>query len=277
MTTTFILLYCYTIVLSCIPVCSVVLTSPSLLSRHSTQSSEEAGFNDPSLLENLQSNHVSNAKVPLPSACTDGCCLGRNWEGFGLLIVCGCIMSLLPFKVDLGDIADLCWRVCCDWKLVKRIWCFMACIIVFGAKRRILTDKLTSYQFDLKSCWRVDYCFFTGHCKHRQASNLISSFWQEEDMFICLSTVGNCTAVDSYIRVNLWIWILKNNIFYLIFAFVSRRALGHAVCWCHRTVEGAVKATCDNEMGENCDWLAVWVAQLQNSVGEAGCHIWLVQ
>lgn len=121
-------------------------------------------------------------------------------------------MSLLPFKVDLGDIADLCWRVCCDWKLVKRIWCFMACIIVFGAKRRILTDKLTSYQFDLKSCWRVDYCFFTGHCKHRQASNLIRSFWQEEDMFICLSTVGNCTAVDSYIRVNLWIWILRNNI-----------------------------------------------------------------
>lgn len=30
------------------------------LSRHSTHSSDEAGFNDPSLLENLQNNHVSN-------------------------------------------------------------------------------------------------------------------------------------------------------------------------------------------------------------------------
>uniref|UniRef100_A0A671XQI8 Phospholipid-transporting ATPase n=1 Tax=Sparus aurata TaxID=8175 RepID=A0A671XQI8_SPAAU len=42
---------------------SVVLTSPSLLSRHSTQSSEEAGFNDPSLLENLQSNHPTAAVI----------------------------------------------------------------------------------------------------------------------------------------------------------------------------------------------------------------------
>lgn len=31
-----------------------------VLSRHSTHSSDEAGFNDPSLLENLQNNHVSN-------------------------------------------------------------------------------------------------------------------------------------------------------------------------------------------------------------------------
>lgn len=38
--------------------------SLSLLSRHSTHSSEEAGFTDPSLLENLQSNHVSNVRVP---------------------------------------------------------------------------------------------------------------------------------------------------------------------------------------------------------------------
>lgn len=43
----------------------VVLTSPSFLSRHSTHSSDEAGFNDPSLLENLQSNHVSNVRVLL--------------------------------------------------------------------------------------------------------------------------------------------------------------------------------------------------------------------
>uniref|UniRef100_A0A665WJ88 Phospholipid-transporting ATPase n=1 Tax=Echeneis naucrates TaxID=173247 RepID=A0A665WJ88_ECHNA len=43
--------------------CSVVLTSLSLLSRHSTHSSEEAGFNDPSLLENLQSNHPTAAVI----------------------------------------------------------------------------------------------------------------------------------------------------------------------------------------------------------------------
>lgn len=41
-----------------------VLTPSSLLSRHSTHSSDEAGFNDPSLLENLQNNHVSNVRVP---------------------------------------------------------------------------------------------------------------------------------------------------------------------------------------------------------------------
>lgn len=42
-----------------------VLTSlPLFFSSHSTQSSEEAGFSDPSLLENLQSNHVSNVRVP---------------------------------------------------------------------------------------------------------------------------------------------------------------------------------------------------------------------
>uniref|UniRef100_A0A665WIY7 Phospholipid-transporting ATPase n=1 Tax=Echeneis naucrates TaxID=173247 RepID=A0A665WIY7_ECHNA len=46
-----------------VPVCSVVLTSLSLLSRHSTHSSEEAGFNDPSLLENLQSNHPTAAVI----------------------------------------------------------------------------------------------------------------------------------------------------------------------------------------------------------------------
>lgn len=40
-----------------------------------------------------------------------------------------------------------------------------------------------------------------------------------------------------------------------------------------KTSEGAVKATCGNEMGENCDWLAGWVTQLQNSVVEAECHI----
>lgn len=41
----------------------------NLLSRHSSHSSDEADFNDPSLLENLQSNHVSNARAPcLPSA-----------------------------------------------------------------------------------------------------------------------------------------------------------------------------------------------------------------
>lgn len=41
-----------------------------LLSRHSSHSSDEADFNDPSLLENLQSNHVSNASRAscLPSA-----------------------------------------------------------------------------------------------------------------------------------------------------------------------------------------------------------------
>lgn len=51
---------------------SVVLTSLSFLSRHSTHSSDEAGFNDPSLLENLQSNHVSNVRVPclLPAPLT---------------------------------------------------------------------------------------------------------------------------------------------------------------------------------------------------------------
>uniref|UniRef100_A0A673BH02 Phospholipid-transporting ATPase n=1 Tax=Sphaeramia orbicularis TaxID=375764 RepID=A0A673BH02_9TELE len=46
-----------------IPVCSFVLTSPSPLSRHSTHSSDEAGFNDPSLLENLQSNHPTAAVI----------------------------------------------------------------------------------------------------------------------------------------------------------------------------------------------------------------------
>uniref|UniRef100_A0A673BF82 Phospholipid-transporting ATPase n=1 Tax=Sphaeramia orbicularis TaxID=375764 RepID=A0A673BF82_9TELE len=49
--------------LSSIPVCSFVLTSPSPLSRHSTHSSDEAGFNDPSLLENLQSNHPTAAVI----------------------------------------------------------------------------------------------------------------------------------------------------------------------------------------------------------------------
>uniref|UniRef100_A0A7N8X8T8 Phospholipid-transporting ATPase n=2 Tax=Percomorphaceae TaxID=1489872 RepID=A0A7N8X8T8_9TELE len=46
-----------------IPLCYVVLTSSSLLSRHSTHSSDEAGFNDPSLLENLQSNHPTAAVI----------------------------------------------------------------------------------------------------------------------------------------------------------------------------------------------------------------------
>lgn len=40
-----------------------------LLSRHSSHSSDEADFNDPSLLENLQSNHVSNARGSVPSVC----------------------------------------------------------------------------------------------------------------------------------------------------------------------------------------------------------------
>lgn len=47
----------------------VILIVLFLLSRHSTHSSDEAGFNDPSLLENLQSNHVSSASASfLPSA-----------------------------------------------------------------------------------------------------------------------------------------------------------------------------------------------------------------
>uniref|UniRef100_A0A8C6UA18 Phospholipid-transporting ATPase n=1 Tax=Neogobius melanostomus TaxID=47308 RepID=A0A8C6UA18_9GOBI len=40
-----------------------VLTFPSPLSRHSSHSSDEAGFNDPSLLENLQSNHPTAAVI----------------------------------------------------------------------------------------------------------------------------------------------------------------------------------------------------------------------
>lgn len=54
---------------SSIKYCSVFccLTSLSLLSSHSTHSSDEAGFNDLSLLENLQSNHVSNVRVPCHS------------------------------------------------------------------------------------------------------------------------------------------------------------------------------------------------------------------
>lgn len=61
-----------------LPKYSVVFTSPSCLTRHSTYSSEEVGFNDPSLLENLQSNHVSNVRVACLPPVGVGFCLVQN-------------------------------------------------------------------------------------------------------------------------------------------------------------------------------------------------------
>lgn len=82
--------------ISSILVCFVVLTSLSCLSRHSTHSSDEAGFNDPSLLENLQSNHVSNVRV--------FCCLPAVTAGVQgrikvlYLKLCVCLNNVfLPF------------------------------------------------------------------------------------------------------------------------------------------------------------------------------------
>lgn len=78
----------YKVVLLSIPVCSVVLTSPSLLSSHSTHSSDEAGFNDPSLLENLQSNHVSNVWVPCHPPAVTAAVQGKSKKGFESNCVC---------------------------------------------------------------------------------------------------------------------------------------------------------------------------------------------
>lgn len=65
-----------------IPV-SVFFTVLFLLSSHSSHSSDEAGFNDPSLLENLQSNHVSNAR----SSCRPSAGLAGTKERFLNLIL----------------------------------------------------------------------------------------------------------------------------------------------------------------------------------------------